>query len=59
LSFVFDLLYPKEAETLCNIIQRKFAGYGDDTGTRTNGKKTSAVTKLKKYVGILGHLLST
>jgi len=52
-------LYPKEAETLCDIIQRKFAGYGDDTGTRTNGKKTSAFSKMKKYVGTLGHLLSS
>ena len=32
LSFVFDLKYSKEAETLCDIFQRRFAKYGDDSG---------------------------
>ena len=32
LAFTFDLKYPKEAETLAEIWERKFAKYGDDTG---------------------------
>ena len=32
LAFVFDLEYPEGAQTLGDILQRKFANYGDDTG---------------------------
>jgi hypothetical protein len=31
LVFVFDLKYNKSAETLADILQRRFAGYGDDS----------------------------
>ena len=55
LAFVFDLCYPKAAETMCDIIQRRFAKYGDNNGTKTNGKKD---TKMSKFMEILGNILS-
>ena len=58
LAFVFDLRYPKAAETMCDIIQRRFAKYGDNNGTRTNGKKETAATRMSKYTEVLATILS-
>ena len=32
LCFVVNLQYPKECQTMCDILQRKVAEYGDDSG---------------------------
>ena len=58
LTFVFDLRYTKAAQTMCDIIQRRFAKYGDNNGTRTNGKKETAATKISKYTEVLATSLS-
>ena len=34
LAFVFDLKYNKASETLADILQRRFAGHGDDSGKK-------------------------
>ena len=32
LVFIFDLKYNRDSQTMADILQRKFAGYGDDSG---------------------------
>ena len=32
LVFIFDLKYNRDSQTLADILQRKFACYGDDSG---------------------------
>lgn len=56
--FVFNLNYPKECQTLADILQRRVAKYGDETGTRTSGAKKTASNKLTKYLQTLGKILS-
>jgi hypothetical protein len=48
----------QDCETLCDIIQRRFAGYGDNTGTRTQGRKETAKSKIDKYLMELGRILT-
>jgi len=58
LCFVVNLKYPKECQTVCDILQRKVAEYGDDSGTKTQGSKSSAKSKFDKYLDGLGRALS-
>ena len=58
LSFVFGLDYPKETQTVADILQRRFAKYGDDSGTKTHTRKETAQTKMSKYMTTLGEILS-
>jgi len=58
LSFTFNLQYPKESQTVADLWQRKFAKYGDASGTRTHSKKDSALAKINKYMMVLGEILT-
>jgi len=57
-SFVFNMKYPKGAQTLADIFQRRFAKYGDDSGTKTTSSKQTAQSKMTKYMVTLGSILS-
>ena len=57
-AFVFDLKYPQGAQTLGDILQRKVANYGDDSGTRTWRSLQAASKKYKQYLMVIGDLLS-
>merc|ERR1712096_364007 len=57
LAFIVDLQYPKEAQTVCDIVQRRFAKYGDSSGTRTQTKKETASSRINKYDQVLGRIL--
>ena len=72
LVFCFDLEYPEVCydtefelnvqsllqggQTIADILQRKFADYGDDKGTRTTQKAKAAFKKLESYYYVLGQL---
>ena len=58
LSFVFNLKYVEEAQTVADIWQRMFAKYGDASGTLTHSKKEVAENKINKYLMVLGQLLA-
>ena len=61
----------KGSETVCDFLQRQVAQYGDDdgklisepdiklfdSGTRTNKSRSSAETKMTKYLIQLGRIL--
>ena len=53
ISFLFQ-----GAQTVADIWQRKFARYGDDSGTRTYKKKETADAKYKRYLAVLGDIKS-
>ena len=44
LVFIFDLKYNRDSQTMADILQRKFAGYGDDSG-----KFWAALGDISKY----------
>ena len=49
-AFCFQLKYPKEAQTVANIIQIRVAKYGDPTdGSLTNQRKDTAMNQITKY----------
>ena len=48
----------KDCETFCDITQRRFEGCGDNTGTRTQGRKETAKSKIDKYLMELGRILT-
>ena len=48
--------YPQQAQTVVNIIQRRIAHYGDDSGTLTKMRKDTALNKLTKYYQVLGDI---
>ena len=56
LAFVCDFKYSKKAETLCDIIQRRFAKYGDNTGSRGASRKETLATRRSNYLSILESL---
>ena len=56
LCFVFQLEYPKQSQTVINILQHRAARYGDDKGSLTHMRKDSAMNKLAKYLQIVGDL---
>ena len=47
--FCYNLTYPKEAEIMCDWVQRVVAEYGNDEGTKTNESKVTARGKLNRY----------
>ena len=51
LVYVFQLHYPKECQTVSNILQEYVAKYGSvESGVNlTNSKKSTIVNKLEKY----------
>ena len=57
LVFCYNLTYPKEAETICDWLQRVVAEYGNDEGTKTNKSKVTAQSKLTRYHIQLGKAL--
>ena len=57
LAFVFQLMYPKEAQTVITILQMKVARYGDDSGSLTVTRKDTIMKKVKKYYSVIGDLI--
>ena len=53
LCFVFQLEYPRECQTVVNILQHKAARYGDDKGSLTNMRRESAMNKMAKYLQVV------
>ena len=53
---LFQLEYPKQSQTVLNILQRKAARYGDDKGTLTAMRKDTATNKIAKYLQVLGDI---
>ena len=58
LAFVMNIHYPKECQTMWDIMQRKVARYGDSSGTRTNTGRAAATAKYEKYLNDLGRALT-
>jgi len=58
LAFVFNLKYLKGSQTICDIMQRRVAKYGDGSGTRTHSSSNAAKSRLSKYLNELGKILS-
>ena len=49
-AFSVQLKYPKECQTVSNIMQLRVAKYGDATdGTLTNQRKDTALNQVIKY----------
>ena len=46
------------ADTACDLLQRLFGKYGDNSGTRTLKKTASAEKKREYYLSKLGSILS-
>ena len=57
IAFILNMKYPKTAETLCDILQRKFARFGSEEGTRTNKSVKSAMKGIDQFYRKLGSLL--
>ena len=53
LCFAFQLHYSSGAQITAELIQKRIAKYGDDTGTLTNMRRTTAISKIQKYVNFL------
>ena len=47
----------QESQTVADILQRRFARYGDESGTKTIRRKEAATAKMKKYLLALGDIL--
>ena len=56
-SFVLNMSYPKNADLLADVLQRKFAQFGSDLGTRTNKSAKSACKRLDEFYRRLGALI--
>jgi len=48
--------YPKQSQTVLNILQRKAARYGDDKGTLTAMRRDTAMNKIAKYLQVVGDI---
>ena len=57
ISFVLNMSYPKSADLLADVLQRKFARFGSDLGTRTNKSAKSACKRLDEFYRRLGALI--
>ena len=53
-SFILNLHYPKGAEMLADILQRRFARFGSHSGTRTGKKPKTAIKKMEEFYKKLG-----
>ena len=53
-----SIFHFQEAQTIADIWQRKIAGYGSMVGTKTAVRKETAKNKMKKYMQIVGEVLS-
>ena len=57
LCFVFQLKYPSQCQTVCQIIQLHMLRYGDpESGTLTTMRKKQAQNKLQGYLLALGKI---
>ena len=56
LCFVFQLEYPRQSQTVINILQHKAARYGDDKGTLTHMRKDTAMNRMAKYLKVVGEM---
>jgi len=59
LAFVCNLLYPRTGQTVADILQRRFALYGDYSATRTHFNLEHSMTKYKRYVHTLDNIIFT
>ena len=57
LAFVFQLVYPKEAQTVITLMQLKVPRYGDESGTLTASRKETMSNKVKKYFSVIGDIV--
>ena len=52
--FILDMNFPAGAETLADVIQRKFARFGSYEGTRTTKNAKKAFKKMEEFMKRLG-----